>query len=222
MEFVNTTTEDEGERAELLNSVRAMLTPARQYMAQQRIKHEPALAIAELAEYVIPARARELLLRNNIAENNAAREKFRRLLKLVPLVLKESLEANPANHNTASQRKRTSILAEIDIYLAAAVGVARTFPLTDFWLQWKEELPHLFDFFVLMGTLQASSAHSERVLSRYQRRFGDANIKDAKEDYVEASIMAEVNDIDFDEQLRIQVQPEVEEPQEEGDGEADE
>ena len=50
---------------------------------------------------------------------------------------------------------------------------------------------------------------------------GDPNIKDAKEDYVEASIMTEVNGIAFDEQLRIQVQPEVEEPQEEGDGEAD-
>ncbi len=194
-----------------MDSVRAMLTPARVYMAQQRLKHQSALTIADLAEYVIPMRARELLLRGTLAESNSARERFRNLLKLVPLVRKESLDINPDAHAHALQRKRFLILSEVDDYLVAAEGVSKDFPLTEFWISRQVSLPNLFEFFLLIGTLQGSSAHAERVLSRYQRRFGDANIKDAKEDYVEASIMSEVNDDEFQEEMRVQVDDEEEE-----------
>ncbi len=208
-------TEDVGQRQDLMDSVRAMLTPARVYLAQQRLKHQSALAIADLAEYVIPMRARELLLRVNLAESNLARDRFRNLLKLVPLVRKESLDINPAAHAQALQRKRVLILSEVDEYLVASEGLPRDFPLTEFWIAREFTLPNLFEFFILMGTLQGSSAHAERVLSRYQRRFGDPNIKDAKEDYVEAAIMSEVNDDEFNEEMRVIVNLDEEEEEEE-------
>ncbi len=193
------------DRAELMNSVRAMLTPARIYLAKQRLKHTAALRIAELAEYVIPARFRELLVRATPESSAVARDKFNALLKLIPLVQRESLEENPEIHARASQRKRLAILAEVDELLGDCEGIPFDFPLVEFWVVRRDRISNLFDFFTIIGTLQASSGHAERVLSRYQRRFGDANIKDAKEDYVEASIMAEVNAPCFKEELRIVV-----------------
>ncbi len=196
-----------GQRQEIMDNVRAMLTPARVYLGKQRLKHDSALKVADLAEYVIPMRARQLLLRPNLDDSNAARDRFKNHLKLIPLVPRASLEEPEDANQRALSLKRTSILAEVDDYLTVADGVSLDFNLVEFWVAHKVDLPNLFDFFVIIGTLQASSAFAERVLSRYQRRFGDANIKDAKEDYIEASIMAEVNDPDFLEALRIEALP---------------
>lgn len=183
-----------------------MLLPARKYFKDQKTKHAAALKIASLAEYLIPARARELLVKDTIIAANAAREDFKALLKLVPIVLKSSLEDNEAAYQERCRIKRLAILAEIDLYLAQSIGITLDYPIVDFWVAREATIPKFFELFVLIGTLQGSSAHSERVLSRYQRRFGDQNIKDAKEDYVEAAIMAEVNADDFDESLRIVVE----------------
>ncbi len=197
----------ENERQEVMDSVRAMLTPARQYLASQRIKHTAALQIADVAEYVIPYRARELLVRQYPDESNKARDRFRNLLKLIPLVPRLSLEDSLNSNEKQRTAKRTAIMAELDSYLALAHGVPSDFDLVEFWIDKKRDHPNLFDLFLIIGTLQASSAFAERILSRYQRRFGDANIKDAKEDYVEASIMSEVNADAFAEALRIEVMP---------------
>ena len=132
---------------------------------------------------MVPSRARELLIKATEADSNAAVKKFEKFLHLLPLVPKTvddvlSRDAKEA-HSKAFKREIQNIVSEIPKYMAAANGVDAKFDLVSFWNAHSADLPHLFALFVVIGTLQASSAAAERVFSIWQASFGDKNIEDA-------------------------------------------
>lgn len=143
--------------------------------------------------YLVPARARELLIKADSDSSNKAMDDFRGKLKLLPTVVKEKA-SDIQNIDDKRRDERTAILKEVPVYLSDSEGVDFKFDLCEFWAARATKLPHLFQLFVFVGLLQASSAAAERVFSRWQRRFGDHSIEDAREDYMESSVMAEMND----------------------------
>lgn len=150
------------------------------------------LVLLDVAEYVIPCRARALLLRVDEVESNAAMNKFQSLLRRLPLVLK-SADISQQVLDARSSEKRTAILKEVPCYLALAEGVDFHFPLLEFWNTHRDSIPNLFDLFIIIGTLEASSAPAERVFSKWQLQFGSAEIVDASEEYMETAMMAQCN-----------------------------
>ena len=113
-------------------------------------------------------------------------------LSHLPIVLKrpeQTLEAFRALRSA----EIAAVLKEVHHYVALATGIASDQPITDFWATHGSELPHLYRLFKIVGTLQASSAAAERVFSRWQASFGSKDVVDASEEYMEASLMAQVN-----------------------------
>lgn len=173
-------------------AVRQMLAPAMAYLTKQVVKHEIAFKIACASEYLLPHRARELLIRGTPDEASASLATFKVALSLLPVVLKRPDQSMVA-FQTARNAEITAILKEVPTYLARATGVAAAFPITEFWTTHAIELPHLTRLFKIVGTLQASSACAERIFSLWQASFGSKDIVDASEEYMEATLMAQAN-----------------------------
>lgn len=170
--------------------VREAIRPARIYLAEQLAKNNDSYAVAAAAEYVLPHKARALLVRHGNEDPEVAINKFRSALNSLPLVLKPADAVDPNALRAQMTLAKNALCNEIVDYLAQAYGIDDKADIVEFWNARSATLPNFFRLFVLVCTLQASSAAAERVLSVYQLAFGNRNAIDVKEDYVEATLIS--------------------------------